>query len=259
MCHSDLLYFKYDNLMASHLSFTMGHEYVAALARNACFQPTCIYCGVDADNLCVANWPIGFGVDGFYAPYCAVRAEVVVPAVANIQPGQTVLIIGAGGLGLNGIQIAKNVLGVKYVVACDIRDGSLVDARAAGADFTALPGAPALLADKKLVVDVACDFVGTNDTFNAALKAVRPKGTLQVIGFTSPTVDLPLIPAADKDLTVRFSMWGKLDELREVLGHIVAGKITPQVETRVLATTVETFEDFMGGRIKRRMVLIPEH
>ncbi|KAL1710744.1 hypothetical protein EV121DRAFT_275169 [Schizophyllum commune] len=311
MCHSDLLYFKYDNLMASHKSFTMGHEgagliaslgpdvsahfpdlilgrYVAALARNACFETSCPHCGVGADNLCVANFPIGFGTDGFYAPYCVVRARTVVPvpagrdelppeivavstdavltswhalkANANIQPGQTVLIIGAGGLGLNGVQIAKNVLGAKIVVVCDMRETSLEDAKALGADYTVLPDAlPALLTDNKLTVDVACDFVGLNDTFNAALKAVRPKGVLQVIGLTAPTVDLPLIPAADKDLTIRFSMWGKLSELKEVLGCVREGKITPKVETRPLGKLVETFEDFMAGKIKSRMVLLPEH
>ncbi|KAL1747901.1 hypothetical protein HDZ31DRAFT_30784 [Schizophyllum fasciatum] len=323
MCHSDLLYFKYDNMWASRETFTMGHEgagtiaalgadvparfpalilgaYVAALARNACFAPACANCGVGADNLCAARWAVGFGADGFYAPYCAVRAATVVrvpgglagegglgqesvagvlhpahaavatdavltsyhalKANAGIQPGQTVLIIGAGGLGLNGVQIAKNVLGAKCVIACDVRESSLQDARALGADYTALPDAlPALLQDNGLVVDVACDFVGLNETFNAALKAVRPKGTLQVVGLTAPSVDLPLIPAADKDLTIRFSMWGKLDELREVLQHVLDGKITPRVETRPLASLVETFEDFMNGRIQSRMVLIPEH
>ncbi|EIN09609.1 GroES-like protein [Punctularia strigosozonata HHB-11173 SS5] len=86
----------------------------------------------------------GVGLDGAYADYAVVSASNVVPVphgippeiaavcadavltpyhaihtTANIQPGQTVLIFGIGGLGVNAVQIAK-YFGAK-VYAVDIR------------------------------------------------------------------------------------------------------------------------------------------
>lgn len=75
---------------------------------------------------------MGLGIDGSYAPYVAVAARSVVPvnatkeeippavaaistdavltsyhALRDLKAGETVLIIGVGGLGINAIQIAK--------------------------------------------------------------------------------------------------------------------------------------------------------
>lgn len=111
------------------------NQYVAILCRNACFLPECSHCSTGGDNRCRTNSPIGFGVDGMYAPYAAVNAKIVVPVgrtpeelpaekvavatdailtpyhalktCAGVKEGQTVLVLGVGGLGTNAIQIAK--------------------------------------------------------------------------------------------------------------------------------------------------------
>lgn len=109
-------------------------QYVAVHSRNPCGKGGCNKCSIDADNLCTAELPIGLGRDGCYAQYVLVRAHVLVPIeatpeelapelaavatdavltsyhalkTAQVTEGQTVIIFGAGGLGLNAIQIAK--------------------------------------------------------------------------------------------------------------------------------------------------------
>lgn len=107
-------------------------QYVVIHSRNACFLPDCSHCSVDADNLCGRHLPCGLGIDGSYAPYVAVPARIIVPvnatkeeipppvaavstdavltsyhALKDLKVGETVLIVGIGGLGMNAIQIAK--------------------------------------------------------------------------------------------------------------------------------------------------------
>lgn len=113
--------------------FTPG-QYVAIHSRNPCWEKDCGNCSIGADNLCQKLGPIGLGSDGCYAQYVLVKSRVIVPIeatpkelapelaavatdavltsyhalkAAQITEGQAVLIIGAGGLGLNAIQIAK--------------------------------------------------------------------------------------------------------------------------------------------------------
>ncbi|CDO68384.1 hypothetical protein BN946_scf184815.g31 [Trametes cinnabarina] len=101
-------------------------------------------------NVCFETPAIGLGVDGFWAEYVKVRASTVVPVPGNnpndprltpaqVKPGQTVVIVGCGGLGINAIQIAKHVLHTGTVIAVDLRADSLALAREVGADHAVMP------------------------------------------------------------------------------------------------------------------------
>jgi hypothetical protein len=51
---------------------------------------------------------------------------------ARVRPGQDVVVIGAGGVGLNAIQGAR-IAGARRIVAVDMTEAKLADARAFGA------------------------------------------------------------------------------------------------------------------------------
>jgi NADPH:quinone reductase len=107
---------------------------------------------------------------------------------ARLQPGETVLVTGAGGgVGSAGVQLAK-AFGARVIAV--VRDGSgVAAARALGADHV-LTADPAGLRDqvRDLTdgrgVDVVLESVG-GEVFRAALRVTAWEGRIVVIGFAS--------------------------------------------------------------------------
>ena len=150
---------------------------------------------------------------------------------ARLQPGETVLVLGAaGGVGLTAVQIAKR-MGAN-VIACARGAQKLAIAAAHGADATIDSDTPDLKAAFKAIggVDVVYDPVG-GPAFDAALSACRPEARILTIGFASGEV--PKIAAnllLVKNLTVIGFYWG---------GYL---KFAPQVLTDSMATLFQWYE-----------------
>jgi NADPH:quinone reductase len=128
---------------------------------------------------------------------------------ARLQPGETLLVMGAaGGVGLTAVEIGKR-LGAR-VIATARGDERCAIAKAAGADDTIDSDTPDL---KQVLrdlggVDVVYDPVG-GPAFDAALRATRPEGRILTIGFASGQV--PQIAAnllLVKNITVIGFWWG---------------------------------------------------
>lgn len=149
---------------------------------------------------------------------------------ARLQPGETLLVLGAaGGVGLTAVEIGKR-MGAR-VIACARGAEKLAIARAAGADEVIDSDTPDLKSALKALggVDVVYDAVG-GPGFDAALSACRPEGRLLAIGFASGQV--PQVPAnllLVKNLSVMGLYWG---------GYL---KFAPHVLTGSLATLLGWF------------------
>ncbi|MCP9481207.1 NADPH:quinone oxidoreductase family protein [Shimia sp. CNT1-13L.2] len=158
---------------------------------------------------------------------------------ARMQPGETLLVLGAaGGVGLTAVEIGK-VMGAK-VIACARGADKLQIAKQAGADHLI----DATTEDIREVVkslggaDVVYDPVG-GDQFKAAFRACNPDARLLPIGFASG--DVPQIPANHllvKNLTVIGLYWGAYlahnpkvitDSLSTLFDWYAQGKIKPHV------------------------------
>jgi S-(hydroxymethyl)mycothiol dehydrogenase len=105
---------------------------------------------------------------------------------ARVRPGETVVVIGAGGVGLNAIQGAR-LAGAARIVAMDLSAAKLADARAFGATDTILATEAkpwrllqgitgGRLADHVLVT------VGAIPAYDVALRLMAPGGTAYAIG-----------------------------------------------------------------------------
>jgi len=109
--------------------------------------------------------------------------------IAQLQSGETVLVIGAGGgVGVAAVQLAKAAQA--SVIAMDRGVERLGVAAKFGADIT-IDGADAARLKALAGVDVVVDLVG-GDPFRAALRCVKVGGRVLVIGFASgniPTVE----------------------------------------------------------------------
>lgn len=131
---------------------------------------------------------------------------------ANLQPGETLLVLGAsGGVGLAAVEIGK-AMGARVIAAASSRE-KLKVASAAGADEL-IDYSEASLKDelKRLTngdgADVIFDPVG-GDLFDQAMRAIAWNGRLLVIGFASGRIpELPANIALLKGASVVGVFWG---------------------------------------------------
>ena len=151
---------------------------------------------------------------------------------ARLQPGETLLVLGAaGGVGLTAVELGKR-MGAK-VIACARGAAKLEIAREAGADHLIDSDLPDLTAALRALggVDVVYDAVG-GAGFDAALRACRPEGRLLVIGFASgqvPQIQANLLLV--KNLSVIGLYWG---------GYL---KFRPEILKQSLLTLLEWYEE----------------
>ena len=129
----------------------------------------CAMCRTGRENICEKMMMFGNNVDGGYAEYVLAPAKDVIPlpdelplvessiiadavttpyhAVVNrgqVKPGDSVVVVGCGGIGLNLVQVASAV-GAK-VIAVDVIDSKLEWAKKLGAQATVNASASTVLA-----------------------------------------------------------------------------------------------------------------
>lgn len=158
---------------------------------------------------------------------------------ARLQPGETLLVLGAaGGVGLTAVEIGK-LMGAR-VIACARGADKLAAAKTAGADHLIDASDADIRAEVKALggADVVYDPVG-GDQFQAAFRACRPEARILTIGFASG--DVPQIKANHllvKNLSVMGLYWGgylgfRPDVLTGSLAQLMAwhaeGRIKPHV------------------------------
>lgn len=179
----------------------------------------CRHCRQGRENICENMEMLGNHRDGGYAHFLAVpakdvfrlpdgmdveEASVIADALstpyhavrhrAQVQPGETVLVVGCGGIGLNVIQCCA-MLGAK-IIAVDIREQSLALARQMGADET-LNITDIQKPEKEIRsrtdggVNVAFEAVGKPETQRLAYLSLRTGGRFCVVGYSPDEVTLP--------------------------------------------------------------------
>lgn len=108
---------------------------------------------------------------------------------ARVAPGSSVVVIGCGGVGLNAIQAAA-LVGAAKIIAVDVFDGKLEDAREFGAThvINAAKEEDALARIREVCgrggADYAIEAVGGAQTIELAFHAVHRGGTVVVIGIS---------------------------------------------------------------------------
>lgn len=133
--------------------------------------------------------------DDIVAPAnCALSQVVYGLRRAGLGPGQTLVVQGAGGLGLNATAVARD-LGADHIIVVDRITGRLELARAFGADHTLsldeLPKPEQRIdAVKELTdgfgADIVADFVGYPEVIPEGLRMLRGGGTYLEVGNISP-------------------------------------------------------------------------
>jgi len=125
----------------------------------------------------------------------------------GVRPGDVVVVVGAGPVGLAAIQTAR-LAGAARVIAVDLADSRLEHARRFGADHVLNGGADdleaqiAALTTGGLGADVAIEAVGVPQTFDLCTRVVRPGGVVANIGVHGAPTTLHLEDLWIKNITI---------------------------------------------------------
>jgi L-iditol 2-dehydrogenase len=220
------------------------------------FCGVCEYCRKGEVNLCNRREVIGvscpeFRRSGAFAEYLTVPARVAyrLPeglsftdaamleavsvalhgvAVTEMRGGESVLVIGAGMIGLLLVQAAR-VAGAARVWVSDVDATRLRLAKEMGAEETFLVTGEALK-DEVLRrtdgrgVDAVFEAVGREETIAAGIDCVRKGGTVTLVGNISPAISLPLQKVVSRQIRLQGSC-ASAGEYPEAMRLIASGAI----------------------------------
>ena len=175
----------------------------------------------------------------------------------GIRIGDIVAVFAQGPIGLCATAGAK-LSGATTVIGVDGIAGRLAMARQVGADITVnyQDGDP-VEAIMRLTdgrgVDVAIEALGAQTTFEAALRVLRPGGTLSSLGVYSSDLKIPLGAFAaglgDHKIITTLCPGGK-ERMRRLLAVIESGRIdlTPMVTHRFKLDDIEAAYDLFANQ-----------
>jgi propanol-preferring alcohol dehydrogenase len=189
----------------------------------------------------------GNTIDGGFAEYCAVPTDALMrippgvsydaAAVATdairisyqavryqgaAAEGENVVVLGLGGLGLNGVRTASLVGATVYGV--DLNESAFPSALEAGARGCAT----SLAGLGPVPPDLIVDFVGSARTVGAALEAVRPGGRVVVVGLEDTTAPVNVYDLIFGKKTLVGFGGGNRQALSEVLEYLAQGEFAPR-------------------------------
>jgi 2-desacetyl-2-hydroxyethyl bacteriochlorophyllide A dehydrogenase len=165
--------------------------------------------------------------DAIGTPYHALKD------LAQVRAGESVLVVGIGGLGIHAVQIAA-LMGAR-VIAADRKSEALELAARFGADAVIESSSGNLLdhvmkITKGKGVDKVIEIVGTPQTLEGSLRCLKPRGTLVMVGYdTSHPFPLPTMEMHYKEWKVFGSRAVTKQELLEVIDLVERDKIKPVV------------------------------
>lgn len=198
---------------------------------------------------------------------CAVLTGVgAVRHAARVGAGESVVVIGLGGVGLSAIQGAR-LAGADPLIAVDGSEVKRDLARRLGATEALEPGADLARRVRALTggrgADHAIECVGRGETIRAAWSATRRGGRATVVGLgpKTDTVSFNSLEVAHFARTLQGSMYGNCDPVVDVpllLEHARAGRLDlgSLVSRRIgLGEVEQAFEEMVAGIGARSLIV----
>ncbi|MCP3755303.1 alcohol dehydrogenase catalytic domain-containing protein [Streptomyces sp. TBY4] len=247
----------------------------------------CTWCADGSENLCPAPAAkVGFDSDGGLCEYYLAGARSLVPiadtvsfaeaavlgcsgttavrvvrSVARTAPGETLTVIGAGGVGLAVVQVA--VADGARVIAVDPHAPSREQARRYGAHAVVDP----LAVDPVAAVhdategagcDVVVDTVGNAHTPGQAVRMTGTRGRVVLVGYTGKPATLDVLDVVVRESEIRGSVGATLADAHTVMRMAEDGLIRGHVEAEYpLAQVNEALARLAAGEVTGRLVVTP--
>jgi alcohol dehydrogenase, propanol-preferring len=247
----------------------------------------CPACRIGQENLCDKPRSLGIYTDGGYAEYVLVpsykylvkldedmdldasatlscSALTAYGAVRNavLNPYDNLVVVGAGGLGLMAMQLAKSITGSK-IIAMDLDDNKLDVAKKNGADNTINskkedPVKAIMELTDKMGADAIIDFVNASKTVESDMQLLRRRGKLVLVGLFGGELKLSLVSMPTRAYKIIGSYTGSISEMVELVSLAKRGVIKPVVSERFkLNQATEALTKLKDGKIIGRGVINP--
>lgn len=256
---------------------------VAIACMSTCGR--CRWCRRGADNYCVDSWHgRGFGLDGGLATHVVVARRDIVPlgslqphevapltdagatsyhavrrVLPKLRPGSTAVVIGVGGLGGYAVQWLR-MLSPARIVAVESREERLAVAMQLGAHDALIAGEGLSGRIRKAVgadgADAVLDFVGTDQTLNAAVRNAATMGSVAIVGQGFGTAQIRFGQLAH-DCDVFIPQGATVAELAEVITLAQSGDVTIETERFEFDDTPAAYERLKAGTLNGRAIVIP--
>jgi len=265
------------------VGFSKGDE-VLVYPWIGCGQ--CPACKVENENLCDTPKSLGVFQDGGYSDFALVphykylaKLSGVNPDAAtsiacsgltaysaikksNVNSPEFLVIIGAGGLGLMGVQIAKAITKAK-IICVDLDDSKLETAKQIGADFILNSKDPET--SQKIIslcnnkgADSVVDFVNAPPTAKLGISILRKRGNLVLVGLFGGSIELSLVTIPLKSIIIQGAYTGNYNDMVELLALTRKGTINPMITKRYsLSEANNALEDLKARKILGRAVINP--
>lgn len=178
---------------------------------------------------------------------CGVVTGVgAVVRTAQVRPGESVLVVGCGGVGLAAVQGAR-LAGASRIVAADRSPGALDRAAGCGATDVVDAGAVDVAAAVRELtggvgVDHGVEVVGLSSTIRAAYDATRRGGIVTVVG------------AGRGDDDVRISALSLMADAKQIRGSVYGATDTDR-DLPVLVDLARNGRLDLGALVTRRIGL----
>ncbi|HLK58155.1 MAG TPA: zinc-binding dehydrogenase [Chthonomonadaceae bacterium] len=241
--------------------FKEGDRVVSETAASICGQ--CVYCRSGNYNLCPNRLGFGYGLDGAMADYVRVPSRCLhhlpdhvpfedaamtepgcvacnaVMELSRITPGDTVVVLGPGTIGLMVVQMCKLCGPGKLVLIGTSRDEArLAVGRQLGADITLKADEEDAVAAVKALGDgfgasLVVDCVGTSAALKPCLDMVRPAGQITKVGWGKEPVGFSLDPLVQKAVTLQGSFSHTYKTWERVIGLMGNGQLNLNPMRRV--------------------------
>jgi propanol-preferring alcohol dehydrogenase len=247
----------------------------------------CPACRVGEENLCDKPRSLGVYMDGGYAEYVLVpsykyllkmddemdtNASATLSCSAltaygavkntNLKPNDNVVIVGAGGLGLMAMQLAKAVTGAR-IIAMDLDDEKLGAAKKNGADNIINskkedPVKAVMELTDKMGADAVIDFVNASKTVESDMQFLRRRARLVLVGLFGGELKLSLVSMPTRAYRLIGSYTGTLNDMIELVSLAKRGIIKPVISDRFkLDQATEALSKLKDGKIIGRGVINP--
>ena len=239
----------------------------------------CRHCVGGWETLCATQSNTGYGVNGGFADYVladpnflgqlpdrldfAPSAPILCAGVTvykglketEAKPGQSVAIVGIGGLGHLAVQYAK-AMGF-HVVAVDIAEDKLKLATQSGADqvYNASQLDVAAEIQKGGGVEGVLVTAVSTASFAQAVGMLARGGTMSLVGLPPGGFELPIFDVVLSRKTIRGSIVGTRNDLAEALQFAAEGKVASHFSTDRLDNINAIFERMAAGQIDGRVVM----
>jgi alcohol dehydrogenase, propanol-preferring len=247
----------------------------------------CPACRVGEENLCDKPRSLGIYTDGGYSDYVLVPSYKYLVKIgeeldtdssaplscsaltaygavknANLKPDDNVVVVGAGGLGLMAIQLAKAISGSR-IIAMDLDNEKLKAAKENGAANTINskkedPVKAIMELTGNMGADAVIDFVNASKTVETDMQLLRRRAKLVLVGLFGGELKLNLVSMPTKAYKLIGSYTGSITDLVQLVSLAKRGVIRSIISNRFkLNQATEALTMLKNGKILGRGIINP--